>query len=329
MIPSRPVEARPSPFGIENAGAPIDHLDGRIESVAARRFCIFATLVVWAFAAGAVLHASEVFFDPKDGLAGHLFFILVYAFLSAAAPWVWYRYARVVDVRGRTLFVRTTPGSTPRVYRRSDVADIVEGDGRQAGELRITFRDGRRLLVDRYYTGVLVLRLWIDHAVDGVVAVAPSQQPSVAAPSRIECVYGRRQAIGLAVLTWAMVGYTLRQATVSEIVQMATHPMGLFELLMLVAFVAAPLYAWYVRATVMELRGSTLVVRRTPWTGAKEYQRSDVAEVRDPTPTEPDRTYLGRGGPVLRIRFRDGRRLALEGVYTGLGKLRQWLDQRA
>lgn len=309
--------------------APIDHLEGRVESRFGRGFAIFGWIVGWGFSLGAVMHASEIFSDPTVQPAGLLFLVVGLGMAAASGPYLWNRYARVIEVRGRSLFIRARPGGTPRIYRRSDVAEIVDGDGPRTGELRITFRDGTKLLVDRYFTEVVVLRLWIDHAGDGVLTVAPTPQPSVAPSIRIECVHGRRQALGLAVVIWAMVGYTLRQATGSEIVQMATHPMELLELAMLVAFVTAPLYVWYVRAAVMELRGSTLVVRRTPWSGARQYQRSDVAEVRDPTPTERGALYLGRAGPVLRIRFRDGRRLALEGVYTGLGKLRQWLDQPA
>ena len=154
-----------APPGVERTDDATTHPHGRVESVFGRRCAILATIIFWGFTAYALLHSSEVFFDPKQGAAVHGFMIAVTAAMAAAGPYLWFRYAKVIDVADRAILVRATPGGAARVHLRADVAELTEGSGRNTGELRIRFRDGTSVLVDRYFTKVAVLQRWLDRPV--------------------------------------------------------------------------------------------------------------------------------------------------------------------
>lgn len=159
--------ASPPTVGAYVTAPPIDRLAGRIESTTARRGAVGLTAILWGVVVAALRDSPDTFYDPKHGVAGHLLAIGLFVAVASLGPWIWYHYATVIEVAGRTLRVRSTPRSTPRTYRRSDVAAVREWyDRRSSPVFRIEFRDGRAIEVDANFKDTVLLRIWLDHADD-------------------------------------------------------------------------------------------------------------------------------------------------------------------
>lgn len=148
-------------MSFEEAATPVTQLQGRIESVFARRFAIFSWLLGWSVTGVVLLHSWDVFFDPKEALSERLVALVGYAVLAGGGPYLWRRYAKVIEIRGRVCFLKNSPRSSAQVYRRADVAETSESSDGPNRVLRIRFKDGGSVVVDRWFSGVPTLQQWL------------------------------------------------------------------------------------------------------------------------------------------------------------------------